>query len=309
MWAISFRISYDDVHRVVDWIEEKECTTISWAEDESGGWSEQYDDDMLPIAYYYVVEAYFEDTIAQDSFSKDFHEALTQHQWVVTNLRVEKIDEQNWEKSITQPSFEKKIGDFWIAPTTTTKAPSPNTIPIFINASMAFGSGEHPTTQGCLEAISYAASIGIAVGHALDLGCGSGILAIAMAKRWPNAAIFASDMDTDAVEIAIQNTHFNQTSSNVHCVVANGFHHPLLERESFDLIVANILLNPLLDLGPIMAKKVKNNGCIIVSGILKDQELSLLHEYEKHGFFPFWTNTDAQWGCILFQRSADHAAP
>lgn len=156
-------------------------------------------------------------------------------------------------------------------------------IAIEIEAGLAFGTGHHGTTAGCLEMLESV----VEAEHpknALDLGTGSAVLAIALAKL-AHIPVLATDIDPVAVEVAAANASLNEASGLVETVTATGFDHPVFaERGPFDLIVANILAGPLMEIAPDMAAHLKPAGSLILSGILDRQEEAVLAAYVTAGF-------------------------
>lgn len=159
-----------------------------------------------------------------------------------------------------------------------------NDLSIEIEAGQAFGTGHHGTTSGCLEMITQVMRRERPM-TALDLGTGSGVLAIGMAKLQP-AAILASDIDPIATKVAKENIILNGVSERVKAVTATGFHHiEILSRAPFNLIVANILARPLMNMAPQMAKAMARNGSLILSGILDEQRDRVLAAYRNQGIY------------------------
>lgn len=149
---------------------------------------------------------------------------------------------------------------------------------IEIEAGLAFGTGHHGTTAGCLEMIEMVVRRE-QPRNALDLGTGSAVLAIALAKL-AHIPVLATDIDPVAVQVASANTRLNEVSRYVETVTAPGFHHPIFaSRAPFDLIVANILARPLMRMAPDMARSVRLGGSLILSGILERQRNAVLSAY------------------------------
>ncbi|CAK01918.1 50S ribosomal protein L11 methyltransferase [Bartonella tribocorum] len=154
--------------------------------------------------------------------------------------------------------------------------------PIEIDANQAFGTGHHGTTAGCLEMIAKV------IKHenpqnALDLGTGSGVLAIAIAKLKP-IAILATDIDPIAIKVAQHNMALNGVEKYITAITATGFtHNEITSRAPFDLIIANILANPLIELAPEMVQVLQKGGSLILSGILEEQHDLVLEAYVKQG--------------------------
>lgn len=148
---------------------------------------------------------------------------------------------------------------------------------------MAFGTGHHGTTKGCLEAYDLLLSEGVAPRAVADIGAGTAVLAIAAAKTAPNATL-ASDIDPVAVEVAQANAEANGVADKVVCVEAAGFDHPeIVRRAPFDLIFANILKGPLIDLAPRVRAHAAKGGHVILSGILNEQAEEVIAAYDAAG--------------------------
>jgi ribosomal protein L11 methyltransferase len=154
---------------------------------------------------------------------------------------------------------------------------------IEIEAGLAFGTGHHGTTAGCLEMLEKV----VRREHprnALDLGTGSAVLAIAVAKL-AHIPVLATDIDPVAVRVAAANARLNHVKALVETVIAPGFHHPIFgKRAPFDLIVANILARPLMRLAPQMADHIALGGSIVLSGILERQRDAVVSAYVGQNF-------------------------
>lgn len=151
-----------------------------------------------------------------------------------------------------------------------------------IEANQAFGTGHHPTTWGCLVALTRLLRLR-RPRSVLDLGTGSGVLAIAVAKA-ARRAVLASDLDPLSVRIARENAVLNGVGGLVDAVVAAGFDHAALRTRRFDLVVANILAGPLKDLAPAMRRRTVPGARVVLSGILSTQAPSVLAAYGAQGF-------------------------
>jgi len=154
---------------------------------------------------------------------------------------------------------------------------------LLIEAAMAFGTGHHGTTQGCLRALDRLATGGFVGRSVADIGCGTAVLAMAAARIWPEP-VLASDIDEVAVDVARANVSANALEGRVHCVEATGFDHPDIAAASpFDLVFANILKGPLIDLAPDMAAHLIPGGYAILSGILNEQADEVISVYAENG--------------------------
>lgn len=153
-----------------------------------------------------------------------------------------------------------------------------------IEAAMAFGTGHHDTTKGCLEALDRLEREGFQARRIADIGCGTAVLAMAAARLWP-VTVLASDIDPVAVDVAAANVIANGLLGRVECLEAAGFDHPILHQAApYDLVLANILKQPLIDLAPDMARHVAPGGRVVMSGILTTQADEVAAAYAKAGF-------------------------
>jgi ribosomal protein L11 methyltransferase len=155
---------------------------------------------------------------------------------------------------------------------------------LLIEAAMAFGTGHHGTTQGCLEAMDKLLTDGVTPRSVADIGCGTAVLAIAAAKVLEGVVI-ASDIDPVAVEVARANAAANGVAARISCVEAAGFGHPeLAQNAPYDLVFANILKGPLIELAPAVAAHTARGGHAILSGLLIGQADEVAAAYEAAGF-------------------------
>lgn len=169
-----------------------------------------------------------------------------------------------------------------------------------IDAGLAFGTAHHATTRGCLIALDRLAKRE-RPRRVLDIGTGTGILAIAAAKAL-NANVVASDMDPIAVSVAGENARTNGVQSRVILIEAKGLAHPALRRAKADLLFANILLSPLLDLAPAFARALRPGGICVLSGLLDAQARQVESRFRSLGF-----NLDSRillerWTTLLLRR-------
>ena len=155
---------------------------------------------------------------------------------------------------------------------------------IEIDAGEAFGTAHHASTLGCLLAIDRLTRTR-AYRNVLDLGCGSGVLAIAVGRVLPAASIIASDSDPEAVRVATDNVRKNALAGRLRPVTARGLDHPGLRRRvPYDLVVANILAEPLVQLSKQLAAAIAPRGAVVLSGILAAQAPRVLAAYAAAGF-------------------------
>ncbi len=196
-----------------------------------------------------------------------------------------------------------EAGRFWLYGSHDADTVPPGVIPLQIEATVAFGTGHHGTTLGCLRAVDRLAAGGLVAANVADIGSGTGVLAMAAARLWRHARVIASDIDEVAVEVALANSQINDLATRVPCVEAAGFDHPdLTARAPFDLIFANILKGPLIDLAPDMAAHAAPGGHLILSGLLVTQAEAVSAAYVAAGFAPFAREDIGDWATLVLTR-------
>jgi len=174
-------------------------------------------------------------------------------------------------------------------------------IPIRIEAGMAFGTGHHETTALCLAVLSELAKKR-RYANALDLGCGTGLLAIGAAKLW-RRVVTASDIDPVAVEVTRQNAVANGEAPLIRAVTADGLAHPALsERAPYDLIVANILAGPLTRLARDIARAAAPGGTVVLSGLLQWQENLVTSFYRPQGLIFRRVQRAGSWSALVLAK-------
>jgi ribosomal protein L11 methyltransferase len=174
-------------------------------------------------------------------------------------------------------------------------------IPIRIEAGLAFGTGHHETTALCLAILSDLAKRH-RYANVLDLGCGTGLLAIGAAKLW-RRPVTASDIDPVAIAVTKENAVANREAPLVRAVVADGMDHPALAKAApYDLIIANILAGPLTKLAPSIARGLARGGRLVLSGLLHWQEDLVLGFYRPHGLVLTGIRRAGPWSALVLER-------
>jgi len=197
-------------------------------------------------------------------------------------LRIDDVPDANWVTISQGQRGPVRAGRFLVHGSHDRERIARNRYTIEIDADQAFGTAHHATTRGCLLALDELAKWG-RPDLVLDVGTGTGILAIAAALAFDRPAI-ATDNDPVAVRIAAENAAKAGLRQKIHVFVADGLSHPTLRRLAPDLIVANILAGPLDDLAPAMARAVAPGGYVLLSGITGPQAHATTARYASLGF-------------------------
>ena len=198
---------------------------------------------------------------------------------------VSDLPETDWVAHVRRALHPVEAGRFFVYGSHDADRLPEGRIGLMIDAAMAFGTGHHATTQGCLRALDRLIGAGLRPASVADIGCGTAVLAMAAAKVWPGIPILASDIDAVAVETAAANVALNGLDGRIDCLEAAGFDHPGLHAAApFGLVFANILKGPLIDLAPDMAAHVAPGGRVILSGLLTIQSPDVRAAYDAAGF-------------------------
>ncbi len=201
------------------------------------------------------------------------------------------------------------LGRFWVHGSHIT-ARRPARLSLKIDAALAFGSGSHPTTAGCLAALQHIARQQ-KPGNILDLGCGSAILAMAAARLWPAARLTASDIDPASISTARDNLRQNRISrARCQLVLANGLRHRQLQAAApYQLVLANILAAPLRQLAPAIARVLAGQGWLVLAGLLDHQARAVLAAYRAEGLVPVWQRVQEGWSILILRPAGSQSRP
>jgi ribosomal protein L11 methylase PrmA len=175
--------------------------------------------------------------------------------------------------------------------------------PIFVEHSTAFGTGKHETTLMCMEFIDQLVLSNYIPRDCLDLGTGSGILAIAVAKKFRNfgTKVLATDLDELALKKANELIEKNNVADYINPLLSLGFDN-IQVGQKFSLILANVLLKPLVEMAKDFYNSLDNKGIIILSGILEEQAAFLLHYYQQIGFKAISQRNLNGWSALMLQK-------
>lgn len=217
---------------------------------------------------------------------------------------VSELPETDWVAHVRRELAPVEAGRFFVYGSHDADKVPEGCEPLLIEAAMAFGTGHHGTTLGCLRALDRLAQDGFVGQRVVDIGCGTAVLAMAAARIWPDA-VLASDIDEVAVDVARANVTANGLEGRVTCVEAAGFDHPELEQAApFDLVFANILKGPLVALAPDMASAMADGGYAILSGILNEQADEVVEVYARSGINLHHRESIGDWTTLTLRKAS-----
>ncbi len=216
---------------------------------------------------------------------------------------VSELPETDWVAKVKRELAPVVAGRFFVHGSHDVDQVPDGSIALLIEASMAFGTGHHGTTLGCLKALDRLIDQGFVAHNVADIGCGTAVLAMAAAQVWPEPAI-ASDIDEVAVDVARVNVASNNMQGRVNCIEATGFAHETIAAAApFDLVFANILKGPLVQLAPDMAAHVAQGGHAILSGILNPQADDVVSAYGENGFVVHERDEIGEWTTLCLRKT------
>ena len=213
-------------------------------------------------------------------------------------LELTPVPATDWLAQTAKSFPPQRIGRFWIHGSHVTEPPPPGSVPIHLDAGQAFGSGEHDSTRGCLLALDMLA--GRRPKRVLDLGCGAGILAIAAAKIF-RARVVAADNDPVAVDVARENVARNGVAARVRCRISDGY-GAVRRAGPYDLILANILADPLCAMARDTARNLAPRGTVVLSGLLDRQAERVAAAHRRFGLRLRRTIGEGPWVTLVMAR-------
>ena len=222
------------------------------------------------------VGAYFHDRPDEISI------LILENAFKADGFAISEIPETDWVTKVKRELSPVEAGQFFIFGKHDSDKLPKDRVGLLIEASMAFGTGHHGTTKGCLLALDKLIARDKKIDEVIDIGCGTAVLAMAVAKV-SSSRVIASDADQVAVEVALANLKANKLENRIACLQATGFEHTQIKSKApFDLIFANILKLPLIDLAPCIRRNLKSGGHAIISGILDQQAIEIIEVYRQN---------------------------
>src|SRR5437763_12950948 len=220
---------------------------------------------------------------------------------VARNISFDTVEAKDWVKATLEELVPVRAGRFIVHGQHDRAKVPPNKLGIEIEAALAFGTGHHGTTRGCLLLLDHVLKA-CRPRRVLDLGTGTGVLAIAAARAL-HEKILASDIDPLSVRVARQNARLNMSGHLVRAIPATGFSAPQFASAGpFDLVLANILANPLRQLATPMARHLAPSALVILSGLLTHQATSVIAAYRPRGLVPVRHLRIEGWSSLLLRK-------
>lgn len=221
------------------------------------------------------------------------------------HIEIEETPDINWLEKTYQEFPPFSIGPFFIHGSHYQGDVPQEQIALKVDAATAFGSGEHETTKGCMQAMLDLKGKGACPWNILDMGTGSGILAIAAWKLW-KSPILAVDNDEESVRVAARHAEMNGVAlskSAMTCDCGDGFHTPSVNKQKpYELILANILAAPVIEMAPDLVRVLDDNGYCVLSGMLVEQAHLVASAYEGEGLTLKKQYDIGEWSTLVLQK-------
>ncbi|MBL4618094.1 MAG: 50S ribosomal protein L11 methyltransferase [Robiginitomaculum sp.] len=217
------------------------------------------------------------------------------------NIKIELLPSKNWVLESLRFLTPVIAGRFYVHGSHDEPSSAKDKISICIPANIAFGTGHHETTSGCLLELDKMLGDGLNFDNVVDLGSGAGILAIAAAKTL-NANIIATDIDPETIPVAQDNANNNSVGDKIEFVIADGVNHRSLPTNSHDLVFANILAMPLIEMAEGISSLLTTNGYLILAGLLNEQAEAVASAYQKHNMKIIRSQIIGEWTILVLQN-------
>jgi ribosomal protein L11 methyltransferase len=220
------------------------------------------------------------------------------------HITAEKLPEKDWLRHVHDNFPPVTAGRFFIYGSHYEGERPQNLVPLCIDAATAFGSGEHETTKACLMAFDRLAGKH-SFKNALDMGCGSGILAIGMVKIWPGIRAAAVDIDPESIIVTERHAAMNGAADLISMQAGDGYAAPLARQNApYDLVAANILAGPLIDMAGDLNAVLMPGGYCVLSGLLARQEQDVTHAHTALGLRLVDKIELGDWRALVLQKPA-----
>jgi ribosomal protein L11 methyltransferase len=226
------------------------------------------------------------------------------------DMTVEALDEEDWIAKSQSDLEPIRAGRFCVRTPEHDPQDEPGTVEFVIPASHAFGTGHHNTTAGCLAMLDVMKQRGVVVRNMLDVGTGTGLLAFAGMALWPRATATASDIDAVCADVVAENAEANGVALGARpgalvMTIAPGLDHPLIAvRGPYDLVMANILAGPLMELAPDFGKALVPGGHLLLAGLLETQEPAVRAACRRAGLRLAARVVSGDWSILWLRRRA-----
>lgn len=221
------------------------------------------------------------------------------------HISIEKTPDINWLEKTYQEFKPFSIGPFFIHGSHYKDEIPQEQIALQVDAATAFGSGEHETTKGCMQAMLDLKGMGACPWNILDMGTGSGILAIAAWKLW-KSPILAVDNDAESVRVTARHAQMNGVAlskSGMICDCGDGFNTPSVSKQKpYELILANILAAPVIEMASDLVRVLDDNGYCVLSGMLVEQAHLVASAYEGEGLTLKKQYDIGEWSTLIMQK-------
>ncbi len=222
---------------------------------------------------------------------------------------IESLGEDDWV-AMSQAGLQPiRAGRFYVHTPTNRGSVPAGMVPFEIDAGLAFGTGQHDTTAGCLAALDRLERGGKRFTNIADIGTGTGLLAFAALALWPEARCIATDIDPISIDVSADNARINgvkigHAPGELLLAVADGMDHPMLAtRPRFDLLIANILAGPLIELAPNFAIAVAPRASVVLAGLLDTQADAVIAAYKAEGMNVI-ERGEGEWCVVVLESSS-----
>lgn len=251
---------------------------------------------------HWIFECTLSDDANRETLRQVIKETALAHNLETPEVTITELPDTDWLEQTWRNFPPRQIGKFFIYGSHSKTGTPDGLIGLEINAATAFGSGEHETTTACIQAITKMHDEGRRFHKPLDMGCGSGILAMVIAKLW-QIPVLAVDNDPESVRVTTTNAEINGCTPLIDSLCNEGFAGTAVKSKGpFDLVAANILAAPLREMAPDMAKCVTPQGRIVLSGLLTRQIPEVRQSYEGVDFKFVEQHIIGDWAALVFER-------